>query len=185
VKNFRNLGDAIAHFVTMQADIKLAEEAAVAMAMKIVQRTAKRMIGKSGNPFWPELAQSTIEDKIRHGWPVPSPLLRTGELRDSIETAGPFRSGNTVRGYVGSNNDKAVWHELGTSRVPPRPFLSLAAMGKEKEIVEKTAAIIFATMVRGGPNFRGLREAMRLARELYRAGKDFVDDMDDDNEKER
>jgi hypothetical protein len=39
-----------------------------------------------------------------------TPLLETGEMRASIEWNA---EGN--EGRVGSNNEKAVWHELGTS----------------------------------------------------------------------
>jgi hypothetical protein len=38
--------------------------------------------------------------------------------------------------YVGSNDPKAVWHELGTSRIPPQPFLGGAAAAKHDEIGE-------------------------------------------------
>jgi phage gpG-like protein len=41
-------------------------------------------------------------------------LLETGDLRDSIERVVPHGIA-----YVGSNNKKALWHELGTSRIPP------------------------------------------------------------------
>ena len=47
----------------------------------------------------------------------------------------PIREGDDVKGYVGSNSDKAVWHELGTSRIPPRSFLAVPAMQVAPEIV--------------------------------------------------
>jgi hypothetical protein len=34
------------------------------------------------------------------------------------------------------NAPKALWHELGTNHIPPRPFLSIAAISKEHEIQE-------------------------------------------------
>jgi hypothetical protein len=40
-------------------------------------------IGKE-HEMWPPLAESTIRDKQRHGFPTPKPLLRTGEMRDSV-----------------------------------------------------------------------------------------------------
>jgi phage gpG-like protein len=58
-----------------------------------------------------------------------SPLLETGDLRDSIE-----RDVQHGVAYVGSNNPKALWHEFGTSRIPPRPFLEGAANAKHAEI---------------------------------------------------
>jgi phage gpG-like protein len=58
-----------------------------------------------------------------------SPLLETGDLRDSIE-----RDVQHGVAFVGSNNPKALWHEFGTSRIPPRPFLEGAANAKHAEI---------------------------------------------------
>jgi len=58
-----------------------------------------------------------------------TPLLETGELRASIEWNS---TGN--EGHVGSNNDKAVWHELGTAKIPPRSFLMGAAQHMEGKI---------------------------------------------------
>jgi phage gpG-like protein len=100
------------------------EHEALEKAAVIVETEAKRVIG-SYEYGWPPLAASTVERKG-----ADTPLLETGELRDSIE--------HNVDGLVaniGSNNMKAVWHELGTSRVPPRSFLVQAAVHKEKEVV--------------------------------------------------
>jgi phage gpG-like protein len=101
------------------------EHAALEKAAVIVETEAKRVIG-TYDYSWTPLAPSTIARKATGD----SPLLETGELRESIE--------HNVDGLVaniGSNNMKAVWHELGTSRVPPRSFLVQAAVHKEKEVV--------------------------------------------------
>jgi phage gpG-like protein len=76
---------------------------------------------------WPPLAASTIASKATGD----SPLLETAELRESIEYNADHREA-----YIGSNNDKALFHELGTSTVPPRPFLTAAAVHKEQEVVD-------------------------------------------------
>jgi len=65
-----------------------------------------------------------------------TPLRETGELRASIEWNA---EGN--EGYVGSNNDKAVWHELGTARIPPRSFLMGAAMRMEPKIYKMATKV--------------------------------------------
>lgn len=76
-------------------------------------------------PQWRPLAASTIAQKERLGFTghvsATDPLLRTGGMRDSIVSEV---SGHEV--VVGSDDQKAVWQELGTSRIPPRPFLALA-----------------------------------------------------------
>ena len=96
---------------------------------ELVEKEAKAAIG-TYKFKWPELAESTQEDRSRQGFPANEPLLRTGELRDSI---GHRAEGASVS--IGSNNDKAVWQELGTARIPPRPFLQGAALEKKDEIL--------------------------------------------------
>jgi phage gpG-like protein len=49
---------------------------------------------------------------------------------------------------VGSNNEKAIWHELGTSRIPPRPFLAGAAAAKHEEIGELIGKKFHALLVK-------------------------------------
>ena len=83
-------------------------------------------------------------------------------MRDSIEWDAPHHDGNATYGDVGSDNPKAVWHELGTKHIPPRSFLGQAAMGKEHEITEMMAKEATKAMVLGGPNYRGMREVMHV-----------------------
>jgi hypothetical protein len=74
-------------------------------------------------PTWPPLAKSTIRDKAAKGFAVPAPLLRTGDMRDSISTE---LDAPELAVAVGSHEMKAVWQEMGTSRgIPPRSFLGL------------------------------------------------------------
>jgi len=70
-------------------------------------------------PGWRELAVSTIKDKEAGGWPVPSPLKRTGDMAASYKKELDVAALELV---VGSNEVKALWQEMGTSRgIPPRP----------------------------------------------------------------
>jgi len=126
------LGDFAAHILTLQADITEAQEAAVVKSCRIIQKTAKGMLGHE-QPFWPGLRPETIARKARGN----TPLLETGELRGSIEITAPVHEGiGIVSGYVGSASKIALWQELGTDRIPPRPFIGLATIGREKEILE-------------------------------------------------
>lgn len=69
-------------------------------------------------PGWAPLAESTLRDKERQGYPVPSPLKRTGKMAGSYrKEVDPF----DLVLVVGSPKKEAAWQELGTSRVPPRP----------------------------------------------------------------
>jgi phage gpG-like protein len=92
----------------------------------------------------------TSEDLTKHMSPetlkrkngINTPLLETGELRDSITW-----NSDATEGYVGSNNPKAIWQELGTSRgIPPRPFIARAAVQMEGEVdkmAERAVAAAF------------------------------------------
>ncbi|WP_051949299.1 hypothetical protein [Methylosinus sp. PW1] len=131
-----------------------AERVALEAACKIILEEAKSMPGEyqaGAGPFntWAPLAQRTLNDKITGGWPVPSPLKRTGELAESYEYK---IKGNEA--WVGSNNPKATWQELGTSRIPPRPILGIAAARHEKEIVELVGRSVYEALI--GRNLHGI-----------------------------
>jgi phage gpG-like protein len=159
------------------ADIELAKEAAVVKACKLVTKTARNMLGHE-QPFWPALKPETIEHKASGN----TPLLETGALRDSIEWQAPFHEGGETVGYVGSNHPEATWHELGTSRIPPRPFLASAAMGKESEIHEIIGRLVFGAMIRGGPEYREFMEILHAFKRAYHAGKELLDEVLDNDE---
>jgi hypothetical protein len=69
-------------------------------------------------PGWPELAESTLKDKEAKGFPVPSPLKRTGEMAESYrKEVDPV----ALELVIGSPSKIALYQEMGTSRIPPRP----------------------------------------------------------------
>ena len=126
----------IAHLAGFQMRLAEAEHKALEHAAKLVEAEAKREVGHyqdAAGPFqaWPELADATKADRLKHGFSENDPLLRTGEMRDSIGHAIGDKEA-----AIGSNNDKAVWQELGTSSVPPRSFLGAAGVRKSEEVAE-------------------------------------------------
>jgi hypothetical protein len=90
--------------------------------------------------------------------------------------------GGDIVGYVGSNHPEATWHELGTSRIPPRPFLSIAAMGKEGEVHEIMGRLVFGAMVHGGPHCREFIEVLHALRHAYHEVKKLGEELVDDDE---
>jgi hypothetical protein len=74
-------------------------------------------------PGWAPLADSTLKDKADKGFPVPSPLKRTGEMAESYKKELELAELAVV---VGSPEKKALWQEMGTSRIPPRPVVATA-----------------------------------------------------------
>lgn len=94
-------------------------------AALLIQNEAKRVIG-TYEYGWPRLKPETVARKAGD-----TPLLETGAMRDSIEHQV---DANGEEAYVGSNDPKAVWQELGTRTIPARSFLMGAAMRMEGEV---------------------------------------------------
>jgi phage gpG-like protein len=119
---------AFAGFLTgVTVEMHHHQHEALERAAKIVEVEAKSYPG-TYQPGWPALKPETVARKANGD----TPLLETGELRDSYE----HKVVGHTDAYIGSDNDKALWHELGTSGgIPPRPVLSTAGMKKEHEVV--------------------------------------------------
>jgi phage gpG-like protein len=142
----------IGHLAMFDARLEEATHKGLERAAIIVEKEAKRLIGHDENPAagpfpaWQELADSTKEEKERLGYfgvvSEYDSLLRTGEMRDSIE--------HKVEGHeaaVGSNDDKAVWQELGTDKIPPRSFLGAGAFRKEDAVHEVLGSAVVVALV--------------------------------------
>jgi hypothetical protein len=67
----------VAMLPAIERDIQAAGPKIIERACQIVQKRAKANIGKEHDD-WAPLAQSTITDKQKKGFPTPKPLLRTG-----------------------------------------------------------------------------------------------------------
>lgn len=124
-----------ANHLTVREQIVVNEmREALHVVTKAIQETAKEELGHYQDaigPFeaWQELADSTKEERLAQGYTENDPLLRSGELRDSIE-----REVVRLDGYVGSEKYEAVYMELGTDKAPPRAFLGPAVYHNEETI---------------------------------------------------
>jgi HK97 gp10 family phage protein len=148
MKTFGDFASLAAHLAAVSVAQRKMETEALEKAAKVVKKRAKAKIGKyqdEAPPFaaWAELSENTLHGGYANGIRYPGkielgyategdhrPLLRSGEMRDSIEHRV---IGNEA--HVGSNNDKAVWQELGTEHIPPRSFLGGAAAEETPKIV--------------------------------------------------
>ncbi|WOJ89848.1 hypothetical protein RZS28_00595 [Methylocapsa polymorpha] len=136
--SFAGLGAA---FVALAEELPHHKLAAMERACTVLEESAKGAIG-TYEFGWPQLAESTQEDRARLGYPPNEPLLRTGELRDSIKHE--VASGN--EGYVGTNSPIAKYQEFGTIKIPPRPFLGGALAAKGEEVAECFGGALKATI---------------------------------------
>jgi phage gpG-like protein len=174
-----NLMEAAARFAAVEADLEAVRRPMLEVACQMVAERAKDMIGDY-QKGWAPLQPETIARKAMGD----SPLLETGEMRDSIQWNADSESG-----HVGSNNDKAVWQELGTNRgIPPRPFLSLAAQEEGPAVAKMMAGVIGAAV--GGRLATGSRvgEFFELAHKLgeaLRPIKDMGEDLLSPDEEQR
>jgi phage gpG-like protein len=170
----------IAKLKTLELEMHVLGPAIIAHACEMVAAEAKRVLGTDGYD-WPALKPETLAHKMQPGM-----LLETGELRASIEWNS---EGN--EGHVGSNLDKAVWHELGTSHIPPRPFLMGAAMAMEDKIHKMAARAVMAVMLGKGLHSSEMAELLHLLHTIRHVGHavgeavDTVVDGPDDGKKRR
>lgn len=128
--SFNSLAGFASFLTGMVAEVEHAKHQALEEAAEIVETEAKRALG-TYDYGWPQLAQSTQDQRAHQGYTPNDPGLRSGAMQASIEhTVGHDEA------HVGSNDDHLVYFELGTRRQPPRSDLAGAAMQKEKEVRE-------------------------------------------------
>ena len=152
------LGGFISHMTGVAIAAKSGNREAMERACRVVEDAAKAEIGTYQNgagPFaaWAELADSTKDDRVSKGFSENDPGLRTGEMRDSIK-----HFAENTEGAVGSDDEKLVWFELGTSKQPPRSVLGIAAVRN----TEKVARILGEGFVQ---HLLGGRKPMRISDE--------------------
>ena len=137
MREFGSISEMIVHIAKMQVATTLALHHGLKKCAERVERVAKGEIGQyqpEAGQFeaWAQLADSTEFEKARLGYPVDAPLLRTGELRESIS-----HEIDGLEAVVGSTSDVMVYQELGDVHLPPRAVLGPAAV-RSRKFIEKT-----------------------------------------------
>lgn len=125
------------------AEITTGLEASFRAIVKEIEEMAKEEIGvyqPAYGPFdaWAPLAESTKADRVRQGYSEDEPLLRSGELRDSIESEVVG-----LAAIVGIKSDIGLWQEVGTERIPPRPIIGPAYVRRIGPLMEAIEQAIF------------------------------------------
>jgi hypothetical protein len=135
-----------------------------------VAEKSKSLIGVP-HAEWPPLAASTLAAKDG----VNTPLLESGKLRSSIEW-----NADREHGYVGSNEDRAVWMELGTSRgAPPRSFLALSAQQEGPAVAKMVSKVVGSAIgaALSGSRVSEIIEMARFVGEALKPIKEFGEDL--------
>jgi hypothetical protein len=154
-RSFDNIPQFVAFLAGVSASMPVARRKALEIGCQIIETEAKRVLG-TYDYHWPELADSTKADRVHQGYPANEPGLRSGEMRDSIEHVVRDIGFLETEGQVGSNEDKAVFFELGTSRQPARSFLVGAAMKKSDAVEAAIGRTIGITFDSGGMSSSGV-----------------------------
>jgi phage gpG-like protein len=147
-------------------ETELAAQLAIEEAAELVREAVVALLGHP-NSAWAALAESTLARKAGD-----TPLVETGALRASIEKTIGHR-----RAWVGTNDDKAAWQEFGTSRIPPRSFIGLAAIECEDAIHKIAREAVGRAL--GGHGVGGLHEVLHalhlIGEALKDVGKSIID----------
>jgi hypothetical protein len=133
-------------FLLMPIAIRRLQHQGLDMACQIIEKDAAAQIGHYQDahgeyPAWAPLAESTEEEKARLGFPADAPLERTGALKDSFS-----HEVHGLEAVVGSTDEKMVYHEFGTDRMPPRPALG-PALFKNRESLSKLLGFATVTAI--------------------------------------
>lgn len=134
MKEFNSLAEFSTHLVQLAAAEALALHRGLDKAAVLIENSAKAEIGMyqpAVGPFpeWAPLADSTEEEKARLGYPLDAPLLRTGDLRESIQ-----HETVAFEAIIGSTSPIMAYQEFGTEKIPPRPVIGPAAFMNQEEI---------------------------------------------------
>lgn len=154
MKEFTSFGAFARHLAKTALEAPEVTHHLAERGASMIQRDAKEKLGHyqgQAGEFnaWSELADSTKDDRVSKGFPENEPLLRTGELRESIDTVV---TGSEA--MVGSMDPIALWQECGTDdgHIPPRPFLGPAAFEAKKKLAVLSANTLIAWV--GGLSWR-------------------------------
>jgi phage gpG-like protein len=137
MKEFSSIGGFIAHMAAMEAAVALELHRGLKKCATAIEGTAKSEFGVYQGDVgafsaWAPLAESTQEQRKSLGYTPDDPLLRSGDLRDTVT-----HEVNGTEAVIGSDSDVMVYQELGTPTIPPRAVLGPAAI-RNKPLIEKT-----------------------------------------------
>ncbi len=153
MKSFKSFGALVRALERVVDELPVTYAAVVKKGALLVEAAAKESIGHyqpEVGPFveWAVLADATLADKRSKGYADDrgdNPLLRTGEMRDSINS---FSAGKEF--LVGSSDPVLVWQERGTADarfpIPPRPVLGPALYKNAPVIVDMLGVSIEKTL---------------------------------------
>lgn len=146
---FKSLGSLALHMASQEVALLASLHAGLEKCAAQVQKTAEAEIGhyQSGiGPFvaWAGLADSTEEHKAKMGYPSDAPLEASGEMGRSFS-----HTTHMLEAVIGSTDEKMVYHEFGTPKMPARPVMGPAVL-RNKEYIRRVLGLATVTGLIGG-----------------------------------
>ncbi len=157
---FASLAELAHHLTRETVGGLTATRQGLEVATAILQKEAKAEFGHyqaAEGPFasWAPLTDETMAEREHLGFTPNDPLLRTGDLRNSIQ-----RETSDWEGVVGSTSEIMPYHEFGTTKIPPRPVFGPAIYRKAEEIAQLIGSFAVSGLVgyQPGTAIYGLRD---------------------------
>ncbi len=135
MREFSSLAQFAEHLAVAAVHVEHETHRALEKGAKILQADMERQLGHYQGPVgyfpgWAPLAESTLAEHAAAG-AGDTPLVLHGGLYGSI--SHEVQSHEAV---VGSTSDIAVYQELGTAAIPPRPFVGPAGFRNAEKIAK-------------------------------------------------
>lgn len=155
MKTFNTFDAFAKHINKLASTYALYEKKAAIFVGHELVKEAQDSIGHiqdGAGPFetWSPLAESTKADKERLGYVFNAdynPLLRTGEMRDSIDFDFVASKGYSKL-RLGAKSEIMVYQELGTARIPPRSVLGMT-MFKSQPVISYAMIDMLTSWIEG------------------------------------
>ncbi|MDQ0124705.1 hypothetical protein J2W17_003659 [Pseudomonas lini] len=146
---FKSLGSLALHMAAQEVVLLASLRAGLEKCAVKIEATAKGEIGhyQSGiGPFpaWADLADSTESQKSKMGYPSDAPLLASGDMQKSIS-----HTTHALETVIGSTDEKMVYHEFGTLKMPARPVMGPAVF-RNKEYIRRVLGMATVSGLIGG-----------------------------------
>lgn len=146
---FKSLGSLALHMAAQEVALLVSLRDGLEKCAKKVEATAKDEIGfyQSGIgtfPAWAALADATEASKSLAGYPMDAPLLATGDMQKSITHIT-----HMLEAVIGSTDEKMVYHEFGTPKMPARPVMGPAVL-RSKEYIRRVLGMATVSGLIGG-----------------------------------
>lgn len=155
---FGSLLEAAVHFATLQGEMVLALHHGLEAVGGLIESTASAELGSyqpAVGPFpaWAPLSPDYEAEKARSGYATPNPLIRDGDLLASFQHEVDHGKLEVI---AGATDEKMLWHELGTAKMPPRPVWGPAAYRNQDAIAKLIGTAVVAGLLGDASGLKAL-----------------------------